>query len=165
MITIRKITDESEKLDLQSLDRQYFFVERPKAVIQELLDIFDTVEDVSYINDETPSVLINGKIKMYLPNSVHLSEMQSNQYVVVVDDEDSFAEGNYYSYDDLNFAIDKVHELLELCDPLTAELKQLEQQAAELLSGGNSSEKAMGMGMFQVIERVQLKLKEINGKL
>lgn len=151
-----------EKLDLQSLDRNYFWGQRTDAVIQKLLENFQTVENVSYVHDETPSVLINGKIKMYLPNSVHLNEMESNQYMVMVDDENSYDKGEYYTYDDLNFAIDKVQELLELCDPWKALIKELEEDASQLISRGNSSEKLIGMGMHVVIERIQFKLKEIN---
>lgn len=101
------------QFDLESLDRHYFWVERPKAVIQELSDNFDKVEDVTYLNDEVPSVLINGLVKMYLPNSIRQHEMETNQYAVLIDEQDGFADADIYLFDRFDHAIDKITELLE----------------------------------------------------
>lgn len=100
------------QFDLESLDRHYFWVERPKAVIHELSDNFDKVEDVTYINDEVPSVLINGLVKMYLPNSIRQNEMETNQYAVLIDDQDGFDGADISLFDRFDHAIDKIEELL-----------------------------------------------------
>jgi hypothetical protein len=164
MITIRKITDESEKLDLDSLDRQYFFIERPKSVIRELQDSFEKVEDVTYLNDETPSVLINGLIKMYLPNSIRQNEMENNEYVIIKDDGEGNEDADYYSTDRLDHAIDYIVELLENLSPLEALFKEITEEAAELINLGSSRERAIGIGMGDALLRIKKVLKEIDGK-
>lgn len=100
------------QLDLKSLDRHFFWVQRPKAVIHELLKNFDKVEDVTYINDDVPSVLINGLVKMYLPNSIRMNEMETNEYAVLIDEQDGFGDADISLFDRLDHAIDKIEELL-----------------------------------------------------
>lgn len=143
------------KLDLQSLDRNYFWVERPKAVIQELQDNFKSVEDVTYLNDETPSVLINGIVKMYLPNSVRQNEMENNQYTIVIDEDESFEGAEFFMTDRLDHAIDKIAELLETAKPLKSLIIRLTEEANELIELGNSCEKSKGHGIKSALHSLQ----------
>lgn len=73
--------------DVNSLDRQYFWIERPKAVIAELKKHFDKVDDVSYINDSVPSLLINDLYTVFLPNAIQDSETGSSTYAIIRDED------------------------------------------------------------------------------
>lgn len=72
-------------MDLETLDRHYFWVERPKAVIEKLLKHFEKVEDVTYVNDGTPSIMINDNYVVYLPNGISSGECETNLYGVIRD--------------------------------------------------------------------------------
>jgi predicted transcriptional regulator len=103
-----------QPLDLQSLDRNYFWIERPKAIINELSDFFYKVEDASYINDDVPSVMINHKYQVFLPNSVRESEYETNRYAIIRDSE--LQQGNTENMqftDDLDRVIEIVGEMID----------------------------------------------------
>ena len=74
-------------IDLDTLDRQYFWNERPKAVIAELKKHFNKVDDVSYINDSVPSLLINELYTVFLPNAIQDSETGSSTYAIIRDED------------------------------------------------------------------------------
>lgn len=143
------------QFDLQSLDRHYFWVERPKVLIQELQKTFKKVEDVTYVNDETPSVLIDGVIKMYLPNSIRQNEMENNSYVILKDDQDGFEGAEYFMTERLDHAIDKIAELLETTKPLKRLIDRFSEEAQELIDFGNVAEKSKGVGIQSVIQSLQ----------
>ena len=105
--------------DLQSLDRNYFWNERPLAVARELRDYFDKVEDVSYINDDVPSLMINDEYQVYLPNGIAETEYQSNKYGIIRDSE--LQEGNTENFqwtNSLDRVIDIVREMIEDDKPI-----------------------------------------------
>lgn len=99
-----------QPLDLQSLDRNYFWNQRPFVVAKELRDYFDKVEDVSYINDDVPSLMINDEYQVYLPNSIVETEYQTNKYSIIRDSE--LQEGNT---DNMQFteSLDRVIEIVQ----------------------------------------------------
>jgi hypothetical protein len=70
------------QLDLQTLDRHYFWTERPKAVVRELKDYFDEVEDITDISD-APRLRINGLYLVYLPTSIKETMHQTNCYTLI----------------------------------------------------------------------------------
>jgi hypothetical protein len=143
------------ELDLESLDRHYFWVERPKAVIRELKKSFDRVDDVSYLNDEVPSVLINGLIKMYLPNSIRHHDMQTNQYGVLMDVQDGFDGADIYVTERLDHAIDKIIELWDNVHPLNKLLTELAQESINLMDSENLSDIHTGSGMMNAVVRLK----------
>lgn len=101
------------QLDLQSLDRHYFWNERPKAVLQDLSNNFDKVEDCTYLNDTCPSLVINDYIRLFLPNSIFDNgETTTNKYAVVIDETHTFAGAKFYTFDELHHAVEKIDELL-----------------------------------------------------
>lgn len=96
--------------DLQSLDRNYFWVERPKALIMELSKHFNKVEDVSYFNDSVPSIMINNEYQVYLPNSIQESEWESNKYGIIRDSE--LQQGNTDNFQ-WTQSVDRVIEIVQ----------------------------------------------------
>jgi hypothetical protein len=110
---------EKPTLDLQSLDRNYFWIERPLAVARELRNYFDKVEDVSYINDVLPRLAINDEYLVYLPNGFVEDECQSNQYAIVRDSELQDGNTNNFQWtDSLDRVIDIVREMIEDDKPI-----------------------------------------------
>lgn len=106
--------------NLETLDRQYFWMERPKAVIQELLRHYDKVEDVTYVNDDCPSIMINDKYQVYLPNSIHLDEYKTNMYGVIRDLH--MQEGNtaHFKYGNtLDNVVDIIDEMIHEDEPIS----------------------------------------------
>jgi hypothetical protein len=96
--------------DVNSLDRQYFWIERPKAVIAELKKHFDKVDDVSYINDSVPSLLINELYTVFLPNAIQDSETGSSTYAIIRDEDLQEGKTECMQY---VHTIDRVVELVE----------------------------------------------------
>jgi hypothetical protein len=103
-----------EQVDVQTLDRNYFWIERPSAVVSELKDYFDKVENVSYFNDSVPSIMINDEYQVYLPNSIQDGECESNKYAIIRDSE--LQEGNTDNFQwtqSLDRVIEIVQEMME----------------------------------------------------
>lgn len=97
-------------IDLDTLDRQYFWNERPKAVIAELKKHFNKVDDVSYINDSVPSLLINELYTVFLPNAIQDSETGSSTYAIIRDEDLQEGKTECMQY---VHSIDRVVELVE----------------------------------------------------
>lgn len=106
-------------MDLATLDRHYFWVERPKAVIQELLKHFEKVEDVTYVNDGTPSIMINDNYVVYLPNGISSGECETNVYGVIRDSDlqDGNTIFNYTS--EISKVVDIVEFMIDDDKPLS----------------------------------------------
>lgn len=106
-------------MDLATLDRHYFWVERPKAVIAELLKHFDKVEDVTYVNDGTPSIMINDNYVVYLPNSISDGECETNVYGVIKDSD--LQEGNtiFHYTSQISKVVDVVESMIEDDKPIS----------------------------------------------
>jgi len=101
------------KTDLQSIDNHYFWVERPKAVLNQLLQSFTNVIDASFVHDACPSLLIENSIRMFLPNSTHDDgELFTNLYAVVIDEEHTFDGCEVFTFAELHKAVEKVEDLL-----------------------------------------------------
>jgi hypothetical protein len=149
------------KLDLQSLDRDYFWVQRPKAIINELNKHFSKVEDVTYLNDTCPSVQVNDRYLVMLPNSTRLHDEETNQYLVCfADDYSNLHDGNYKIVDTLDQVIDEIEDLKSKDKSLEALLFNLDESAQELINSGDSHDIREGKGMLRVIRDVQHNLKQ-----
>jgi hypothetical protein len=101
--------------NLEQLDHDYFWVLRPRVVINELERYFDSVCNVTYINDGVPSLAINGIYTLYLPNSIRTNpDTQEYNYYMIVDD---YSETPHDSIPiecaTLDRAIDELKELFE----------------------------------------------------
>jgi hypothetical protein len=104
---------------LEKTDKNYFWIERPKAVIQELLRHFDKVEDVTYVNDDTPSIMVNDLYQVYLPNSIHQSEFCSNNYGVIRDSDMQVGATQLFQWaDTLDIVIDIITSMIEEDKPI-----------------------------------------------
>jgi hypothetical protein len=102
-----------ENLNLKSLDKNYFWTERPKAVIEELKRHFHKVEDVSSFNDDTASVMINDLYRVYLPNSIRDTEHESNFYALIRDSElEDGNTDNFQFTSDIDTLIDNIQDLI-----------------------------------------------------
>lgn len=151
-IKITKITEphnQSEPmLNLQSLDRQFFWVERPKAVVAELKRHFKNVEDVSYINDGTPSVLVDDEYLVFLPNSFRGHEEETNEYMVCKNADYGMLENNFTTHDTLDRVIDEIVELKskEIKTALDFRL-HIGQCIQELKNDGDSHDHSRAVGM------------------
>lgn len=107
-------------MDLATLDRHYFWVERPKAVIQELLKHFDKVEDVTYVNDGTPSIMINDKYVVYLPNGISSDDdCETNFYGVIRDSDLQEFNTNFHYTSEISKVVDVVESMIEDDKPLS----------------------------------------------
>jgi hypothetical protein len=103
-------TPEKPMLEIRELDNNYFWTERPKAVIIKLSKHFDKVENVSYVNDSVPSVMINDEYQVYLPNSLQEDECESNKYGIIRDSE--LQDGNTANFQ-WTQSLDRVIEIVE----------------------------------------------------
>jgi len=104
---------------LEQTDRNYFWVERPKAVIKELQRHFEKVEDVTYVNDDSPSVMIDDLYQIYLPNGIRTNESQSNFYGVIRDFDMQNSDTQFFQWaDTLDKAIDIVMEMVAEDKPI-----------------------------------------------
>jgi hypothetical protein len=137
-----------QQLDLQTLDRQYFWVERPKIVISELKKHFKNVEDVTYLNDGTPSVLVNDEYLVFLPNSIRGHEEETNEYLVCRNDDYGMLENNFTTHDTLERVVDQLLDLeskeIKTSEDLELHLKQC---ILELKSFGDSQDHSKAEGM------------------
>lgn len=107
-------TPEKPMLELRELDNNYFWVERPKAVIMELSKHFDKVEDVSYVNDSVPSIMINDEYQVFLPNGIQDGECESNKYGIIRDSELQDGNTDNFQYaQKLERVIEIVEEMIE----------------------------------------------------
>ena len=110
---------EKPVLELRELDNNYFWNIRPKAVIMELSKHFDKVEDVSYINDGTPSVLINDLYVVFLPNSLQESETECPKYAIIIDEDLQEGKTECMNYvHTINRVVDVVEEMIEDDKPI-----------------------------------------------
>jgi hypothetical protein len=112
-------TPEKPMLELRELDNNYFWNQRPKAVIMELSRHFDKVEDVSYINDSVPSIMINDEYQVYLPNGIQDGECECNKYGIIRDSE--LQEGNTDNFQwtqDIDRVIEIVEEMISDDKPI-----------------------------------------------
>lgn len=141
--------------NLHSLDDYYFLVERPKAVIHELERCFEDVVNTTRANNATASVVINGIVKMYLPNSLRHNEDLSNQYCVLRLKEDSLETADFYLTDRLDHAMDRILELIEEKRPLRTLLKKLDSEARVLKTDSRYAHSiARADGMLDVIQQI-----------
>lgn len=141
--------------NLHSLDDYYFLVERPKGVIHELERCFEDVVNTTRANDATASVVINGIVKMYLPNSLRHNEDLSNQYCVLRLKEDSLETADFYLTDRLDHAKDRILELIEEKRPLRTLLKRLDSEAHDLKANSmDVHNMARAHGMLHVIQQI-----------
>jgi hypothetical protein len=141
--------------NLHSLDDYYFLVERPKAVIHELANSFEDVVNTTKATDTTASVVINGIVKMYLPNSLRHNEDLTNQYTVLKLEEDGLETANFYLTDRLDHAMDRILELIEEKRPLRTLLKKLYSEAIDLKDDSTDSfNRPKANGMLHVIKHI-----------
>ena len=99
--------------NLQQLDKQYFWVERPKVVITELQRHFDNVQDVTYINDGAPSLEVNDKYLVFMPNSIRLNpDTEEYNYYMIVESEHYGTDALTIECDTLDKVIDELTELI-----------------------------------------------------
>jgi len=141
--------------NLHSLDDYYFLVERPKAVIHELERCFEDVVNTTNASDETASVVINGIVKMYLPNSLRNNEDLTNEYCVLRLEEDGLETADFYLTDRLDHAMDRILEIIEEKRPLRALLKKLESEARDLMASSvDVHNRAKGSAMLYVIREI-----------
>jgi hypothetical protein len=100
-------------MTLKQLDRQYFWVDRLEVIIKELRPHFDEVTDVSYVNDQTPSVEIDNKYILFLPNSIRTnSDTEEYNYYLIVESDGYGTDANTIECESLEKAIDELKELL-----------------------------------------------------
>lgn len=112
-------TPEKPILELRELDNNYFWNIRPKAVIMELLKHFDKVEDVSYINDSVPSVLINDLYVVFLPNSLQDGENECPKYAIIRDEDLQEGKTDCMNYvHSIDRVVDVVEEMIEDDKPI-----------------------------------------------
>jgi len=167
-IKITEINDtpnqEKPMLNLDALDRQYFWYERPKAVVDELKRHFKNVDDVSYINDGTPSIQVDDKYLVFLPNSIRGNEEETNQYLVCRDEDYGQLDNNFTLHETLEEVIDQLLELESKEIKTNLDLKvHLMQCILELKTVGDSHDhkKAEGMqfalDLFEEVHRNYLK--------
>ena len=98
---------------MNNLDRNYFWVERPKVVITELQRYFDNVEDVTYINDGAPSLEVNDKYLVFMPNSIRLNhDNEEYNYYMIVESEFYGTDALTIECDTLDKVIDELTELI-----------------------------------------------------
>lgn len=151
--------------DLHSLDDYYFLVERPKAVIHELQFSFEDVVNTTKANDATASVVINGIVKMYLPNSLRNNEDLTNEYCVVRLEQDSLETADFYLTDRLDHAMDRILEIIEEKRPLRTLLKKLYSEARDLKTNSpNSLDIPKGDGMLYVIKQINDLITDTNNQ-
>jgi hypothetical protein len=149
-------------LDLKQLDRHYFFIERPQAVMQELKDEFGQVELATTSNDIAPCLLIDRRVRLFLPNSIRHDEEETNQYLVCYDDgEDTPSEiTEMFMFDRLDHAIDKIQELREEIEPWNALVHQLRVVSGEVANLTNTVEESdTSITLRKIINRIEFKLR------
>jgi len=101
--------------DLQKLDRQYFWVERPKVVLEELQKYFDHVEDVTYMNDGAPSLEINERYYLFMPTSTRTNhDNEEYNYYMIVESENYGTNARTIECDTLDKAIDELYQIIAL---------------------------------------------------
>jgi hypothetical protein len=96
-------------LDLQTLDYNYFWFERPKAVVHELKNYFDKVEDITGLGESTPVLAVNDIYHVFLPTSLkdNNDNIEYNKYTVM-------RETNEYSrFDSLDDVIDFIDTMIK----------------------------------------------------
>lgn len=98
---------------MNNLDRHYFWVERPKVVLAELQRYFDNVQDVTYINDGAPSLEVNDKYLVFMPNSIRLNhDNEEYNYYMIVSSEFYGTDALTIECDTLDKVIDELTELI-----------------------------------------------------
>jgi hypothetical protein len=149
-------------LDLKQLDRDYFFAVRPKVLMQELKDVFGQVELATTSNDIAPCLLIERRVRLFLPNSIRQNEEETNEYLVCYDDgEDTPSENTQmFMFDRLDHASDKIFELLEEIEPWNALVHQLRVVSGEVANLTNTVEESdTSITLRKIINRIEFKLR------
>jgi hypothetical protein len=148
-------------LDLKQLDRHYFFIERPQAVMQELKDEFGQVELATTSNDIAPCLLIDRRVRLFLPNSIRQNEEETNEYLVCYDDGEAPSESTQmFMFDRLDHAIDKIQELREEVEPWNALVHQLRVVSGEVANLTNTVEESdTSITLRKIINRIEFKLR------
>jgi hypothetical protein len=100
-------------MDLQTLDRNYFWYERPRVIVQELKDYFDEVEDVTGLSDGAPSILVNKKYYVFLPTGiVDHNELEYNKYTVMREEDYGFG-NEYHRFTFMDEVIEYLQQMLK----------------------------------------------------
>jgi len=100
-------------------------------------------------------VVINGIVKMYLPNSLRNNEDLTNEYCVLRLEEDGLETADFYLTDRLDHAMDRILEIIEEKRPLRALLKKLESEARDLMASSvDVHNRAKGSAMLYVIREI-----------
>ena len=100
-------------MDLQTLDRNYFWYERPRVIVQELKDYFDEVEDVTGLSDGAPSILVNKKYYVFLPTGiVDNNELEYNKYTVMREEDYGFG-NEYHRFTFMDEVIEYLQQMLK----------------------------------------------------
>jgi hypothetical protein len=102
-----------ENLNLKLLDKNYFWTERPKAVIEQLKRHFHKVEDATSFNDDTAGIMINDLYRVYLPNSIRDNEYESSKYCIIRDSDLEDGNTDTFQYtDDIDTLVEIVQDLI-----------------------------------------------------
>jgi hypothetical protein len=100
-------------MDLQTLDRNFFWYERPRVIVQELKDYFDEVEDVTGLSDGAPSILVNKKYYVFLPTGiVDHNELEYNKYTVMREEDYGFG-NEYHRFSFMDEVIEYLQQMLK----------------------------------------------------
>jgi hypothetical protein len=101
--------------DLQQLDRNYFWVERPTVVLAELQKYFDHVQDVTYMNDSAPSLEINERYYLFMPTSTRTNhDNEEYNYYMIVESENYGTDALTIECDTLDKVIDELYQIIAL---------------------------------------------------
>tara|TARA_R110000868_G_scaffold174308_2_gene410905 strand:+ start:369 stop:680 length:312 start_codon:yes stop_codon:yes gene_type:complete len=99
--------------NLEKLDRNYFWNERPRVTITELERYFADVYDVTYVNDQAPSLEINERYYLFLPNSLRCNpDTEEYNYYMILNKEEYGLDAMTIECPTLDKAIDELTELL-----------------------------------------------------
>lgn len=107
-------------LDLQTLDYNYFWFERPKAVMQELKNYFDKVEDITGFGDSTPALVVNDIYYVFLPTSLkdNNDNIEYNKYTVMRETKENLEN---YSFSNEYKRFDSLDEVIDFIDTMIKE--------------------------------------------
>jgi len=99
--------------NLQQLDKNYFWVERPKVVLTELQKYFDHVQDVTYMNDSAPSLEINERYYLFMPTSTRTNhDTEEYNYYMIVESENYGTNALTIECDTLDKVIDELYQII-----------------------------------------------------
>jgi len=96
---------------LKEGDDYFFWTQRPRLVLNELRNHFKSVEDSTYLNDSCPSLLVDNRWYVFLPNSIHNDSINENVNTYMIAEEDSM--DHICIVNTIEEVIDELQQLIE----------------------------------------------------